>query len=312
MVHPRSHRSRGAEPALVVASTIHDLNVRMPGLRTKVQPPKPDEQRDYALHQATQWIIFIHGFANSYRSAAKKYQRMMRALSELTGAEGTVDPQIAYLGFHWPGNHPVPGINQLTFVRRFRPATAAGRELAQWLHRQRSAAQVTLVAHSLGCRVALACVAELTQLGPPSAIDGRSRVSVPNVILMAGAVRRRDCAPNTAPFGPRYPQAHYTNLYSYYDGVLAVGFPAGSAFVGGLGRAIGWWGEPKKDRWDARVSTNLGHSGYWRSTAVGGSIATSMKIARTHLLPQIDQPSAEIAYSALPQNDLEAEATIGT
>ena len=205
----------------------------------------------------------------------------------------------------------MPIVNQLTFAGRIPTASNAGGVLARWLHLAAPSRHVTLVAHSLGCRVALACVAELLH-GPTIAALGGPRVTIPSVVLMAGAVRRQECERASPVFGDSYPQTYYANLYSYYDAVLATGFAAGQALVDTPGRAIGRWGEPVQGRWDDRVSTNLGHGGYWRSVEVGQCIATSMRVGRTRLLQQAPTPSAEFVQAELPVDEIDAARTFGT
>jgi pimeloyl-ACP methyl ester carboxylesterase len=261
--------------------------------------------------KANQCVIFIHGFANTRGAAAAKYSKMMRTLRELTCGENWRGQSIAYFGFHWPGNHWLPVVNQLTFASRVSTASNAGGNLARWLQGAAPAGHVTLVAHSLGCRVALACIKELLQ-APADPAVGTYRLSIPSVVLMAGAVRRQECAVDSEVYGQSYPNARYVNLYSYYDAVLASGFAAGQLIVDGPGRAIGRWGEPKTGRWQERVSTNLGHGKYWASEMVGQSIATTMGLAISQPLNAAITPASENPEAELPVHAIDSVPSLGS
>ena len=111
---------------------VHEIDVRERGSRAQLRPnPLISAEGSLALASAGQCVIFIHGFANSRRAASKKYRAMMRTLTELAGGDGWNDQQIAYFGFHWPGNHWMPIVNQLTFAGRIPTASNAGGILAR-------------------------------------------------------------------------------------------------------------------------------------------------------------------------------------
>ena len=220
-------------------------------------------------------VILIHGY-NTHEEGDNGAQAAYQGWYDSVSAklpDGAWPTNTAVFGFYWPGD--VGGRvtlarfkSALTFGHRIGVATQAGERLGVCL-RQQGPASVTLIAHSLGCRVALTALRDTAPM--------RSFGTLPKVnaaILMAGAVSESSCRASIDPdassdaspeFAPNIvAPGRFWNLYSTQDSVLALAYPAAASADGDTHPcAIGYRGGPR-GRWQGGTfSTNLPHNGYW-------------------------------------------------
>jgi esterase/lipase superfamily enzyme len=151
------------------------------------------------LRETVRFLIFIHGYNNSKWQAEHSYTVFRARLSKLTG--------LSQVGFYWPGENmrkiavetSPPGrftffFSALFYNRQVDKAKYSAVKLAnainaEFNHRQAQSniglapprLEINIVAHSLGCRVALEFLKELHRLD-------RAKISFPLVALMAAAV----------------------------------------------------------------------------------------------------------------------------
>lgn len=277
---------------------LHELNCRYPFTRGSVRPiPDADSAAQLALRAAHRCVIFIHGFANTPWKAEKSYAWKQAQLAAAFASADGPDVRTEYFAFHWPGDHPHKSENILTFSARVGTAAAAGQALATGLLLAwRPRGDLVLVAHSLGCRVALACVSTMaTFIAAGAAPDGPRLTAV---ILMAGAVPVDECAPGNPVFGDRYPETWYTNLFSPRDKALK-GFVVGQHGVDRAAEAIGLHGHPWPGRWDGRLNTELDHGQYWESTVTGEAAASGAGPVQTKELRERPPAQQELAEAGL-------------
>lgn len=241
-------------------------------------------------------VILIHGFANSERAAIKNYERFRKELR--TALRGEPETGVgAFWEFHWPGDHPKRRTTLRTYPVRVPEASNAGRMLAEWLSEVTNAEQdVYLIGHSLGCRVALEAIRTMRryQRGP-AAYKG---ATVREVFLLAAAVPANLCSPRRI-FGSKLPQSREHVFFSGRDHVLSWLFEPGQAKYGEKGPAVGLHGDPHQlddheERWDSRVPTSLGHSGYWKSAKVAEEICRILGIAGERSLPELSSAREEL------------------
>jgi hypothetical protein len=197
--------------------------------------------------------------------------------------------------------------SKVSFPPRVTAADGVGFLLAEALwDSQRD--RVVLVAHSLGCRVALSTIAKLDHWAKNAHRAGRPPRM--HVVLMAAAVPVPDCAGRG-----RYAQephfARCSVMYSPLDGVLGKVFPLGQAFVDRHAEAVGLRGHPEAGRWHARLRTPNGHGDYWGSPETARQVlgvlaydelrrAGSRSFAR---LPRVE-PEPPAAGRVLPRRPL--------
>ncbi|MEV4512282.1 alpha/beta hydrolase [Dactylosporangium sp. NPDC049525] len=230
-----------------------------------------------ALRRSHRAVIMIHGFANSPAVAEQSYERLVAALSDNLWPTRP-DRLAGFFGFHWPGDHRLPVVTQLSYATRVPAATASGQALGRLLADLPRTTEVILVAHSLGCRVLLAALEWLMS----QASGHGARIS--GVYLLAAAVPVGECA-SPQRFAARHPDSRYVVLHSHRDRVLGLTFGPGQFLFERIAQAVGRYGAPDGDRWDQRVATGLGHSGYWRSPLIAERVARAVSPFGLHLLP---------------------------
>jgi hypothetical protein len=213
---------------------------------------------------APRLVILIHGYQTSAERAQNAYAKFATHLRAGTRDGG------ASLGpiweFHWPGDHPVPPISVATFHGKIANARISGDLLAKdWL-RQRHGQHVVLVAHSLGCRVALEAIRSILDAG--DAWDG---AHIAAVFLLAAAVPVPLCVPEGT-FSASMANSAEHVFHSRSDQVLHLAFPPGAYLAGEGGPAVGRDGQPTP-RWRGLHDTGLGHGKYWSSKDVASRIA---------------------------------------
>lgn len=232
-----------------------------------------------ALRTVRQAVILIHGYntpsghtsaPETDEDAAASYLNWYRAVAaELPG--GIWPHDVRVFGFYWPGDVQGVSLAKLksyaSFGHRIGSATLSGERLGACLRHYRPRA-VTLVAHSLGCRVALSTLREAPHMQVYGAMP-----RILGTILMAGAVSESSCRAPIDPLAsldemPEFAAAALapgplSNLHSTEDSILKVAFSAAAALDGDTHPvAIGLEGGPK-DRWHQRINTRRKHNEYW-------------------------------------------------
>ncbi|MGW9587785.1 alpha/beta hydrolase [Microbacterium sp. NPDC055455] len=251
------------------------LSLREPGAPGDVswEPtrlPSPSRQRRV--------VLLVHGFNTGVTDANAAYDGFIANVRSM--ARGRRLPaDLGFVRVHWPGDHPGRMISKATYSVRVPIATMTGDALAVVVSRMQ-ATEVSVVAHSLGSRVALRFLAARRLHG-----RGSSR-KVAFALLMAAAVPVDACeAPGE--FGVRRATAEReVALYSSRDRVLKRFFPVGEYLVGHRGaRAVGLTGEPA-NRWESGTSRDLGldHGDYWASSESAAALVDLLKVGETRSL----------------------------
>jgi pimeloyl-ACP methyl ester carboxylesterase len=249
---------------------------------------------------APRLVILIHGYQNSELAAERAYDRFRSTMGSALWLRG--EEEIGtFWEFHWPGDHPNKLISIATFAARIGDARDSGRLLAEFLGSQSPSQEVVLIAHSLGCRVALNTVAAIKRQG---ASYRGARIG--GLFLMAAAVPESLCDPGRQ-FGSPLDGSHDYAFYSSRDSVLSKTFPLGSKMYGEGEKAVGASGRPDA-RWErhAETETSLRHKDYWASYTVAEKIGAYLGYASDRRLPDSHGP-AEWEEQA-PENTLERHA----
>jgi pimeloyl-ACP methyl ester carboxylesterase len=239
---------------------------------------------------AERLIVLIHGYNNSVPKAQGSYAAFQNRLRKAIGAWGYVGLGKVW-EFHWPGDHPNQVVSTASYAARIGDARDAGRLLGIFLAQLRPSQAVWLIAHSLGCRVALHTVKTVRDLG--AAYAG---ARIEQVFLLAAAVPVRYCTAGRAYPSPVAPGSAEHAFYSSNDEALGWKFNQGQAMYGEPGDAVGLSGRPD-GRWEPPpFRTGLKHGEYWRSELVAEELCR-----RTGQLP--DSSSRERPLSASPAAD---------
>lgn len=240
----------------------NSISVRVPG---RAVGDTVADTGSLADRTAPRLVVLIHGYQNDERKARKSYGRFQARFGD--AVPGGLGKAGAVWEFHWPGDHPLGAVSMTTYPVRVPVAILAGKALADdWLARLRRKQDVYIVAHSLGCRVALEAVRTIRRQGAswPGA-------RVRSVFMLAPAVPVPQCEA-AGPLGAPLARSSEHVFFSRSDWVLFGGFRPGQYLVGEHGAAVGRRGEPAP-RWTSRNDTGLGHSGYWKSPDVVRTIA---------------------------------------
>ena len=234
-------------------------------------------------HRLARMIVLVHGYNNDRKQARASYNPLLGMLPP--------EDQDAVWQFYWPGYvERITGAateaplslaprydergtesNMLLSIPSYSAqalkAPTVGSALGAFLEAA-SPGSLVLVAHSLGCRVALEAVRHLRRP------RGARKTVLRGACLMAAAVPTYMVeTPQThwwrKPTGGHLVDAARTIelsfvLHSTRDRVLQVAFPLGqmAAREGVLPEAVGRHGRPDA-AWSARGDTGVGHSGYW-------------------------------------------------
>lgn len=205
-------------------------------------------------------LIFIHGFANDESRARRSYAELSQSLCRRPGPVWGEN----IWWFYWPGDGRFAGESQLLYPYQISHARDAAAHLAAFLGRPAGAGRrVVLVAHSLGCRVALETLRLL------DARPDAGAVQVEGTCLLAAAVPVPMCKAGQ-PFGSTSLRRRQVALHSRSDRVLQFAFRIGQSarLDGGLWpEAVGRFGNPDQ-RWAVQSrSTGLGHGEYYSAPA---------------------------------------------
>ena len=251
------------------------------------------------IHEFSQSVtILIHGFQNSVERASESYQRFRRGFAN--AASPSSRPAVERIWYyHWPGDLDQKIISTASFPTRIPDAERSGERLARFLLDHVSPeSRISLVAHSLGCLVALETVRMVEASHPGSAV-------IDHVVLLAAAVPEVQCMPgdSEAIFYPSRERREVA-IFSHNDRALGVVYKLGlQQYTGKQFDAVGKYGGPPR-RWNATFHSGLGHGDYWPSRWIAQQVAVEFGVAQRRFLDtwtevSVVLPSVEVAERAL-------------
>jgi pimeloyl-ACP methyl ester carboxylesterase len=238
-------------------------------------------------------LLLIHGFANTEESAHKSYEAFQSALT--TWASPGSGGWDSVWEFHWPGNRPgSKALDVATYPMRVPVADLAGAHLANFLANLgrtrylKTRQQLFIVAHSLGCRVALNAIRLISQnpeyAGP----------TVTKVFLLAAAVPVSFCLPEGA-YHPLTGDSREKVFFSRRDKALRpLVFDTAQRSFGEPGDAVGRSGRPDPPRWTSSRETPLDHDEYWGSRDYVAQFIAQDLLAGPVTLPEVYLPADEL------------------
>jgi pimeloyl-ACP methyl ester carboxylesterase len=207
------------------------------------------------------FVIFIHGFNVSQAAAREAYARFRWWLDQFQA-------RAHILELHWPGDRKWGPVSALCYPGKIEIAEKCGGLLADWMAKQQDA-RFTIVAHSLGCRVAVEAVAKLRRSG--------HLARVLSLCLMAAAVPVRYVSNRLFGPLPGEKDPRWRILYSRGDQVLRWTFAPGQTlgWDAVFGLPVGLHGEPSAhwtatgDTWELHQEsgdyvTFYDHGYYWQ------------------------------------------------
>lgn len=257
------------------------------------------------MGSAGQVVLLVHGFNNNFDEARKAY----RSFREHLPAGGSW--RIGEV--QWPGDADfgfVQWLDFLSYPTEIPDARDSAKRLAAYLARVAGinpALELTLVGHSLGCRLVLEMLDRFQ--------TGASRPSpfIRHVLLMAAAVPVALSEP-----GKRLQKAgtlarERLVLFSPADIVLGLAFPAGQLLARLMKyedhvyfEAVGLNGHPESFASETpQQACGNGHSDYWKDEDAAAYLASKMGAAVPNRLKERCLPKHETAAAnELPSSSL--------
>jgi pimeloyl-ACP methyl ester carboxylesterase len=240
-------------------------------------------------------LILVHGFGNSKAKASGSYGRMIDQLHSNLPPGGATRLG-AIWEFYWPGDQarrPLPLATIKGYRASLKEVDAVGKLLGDFLARRPRRQRVSIVAHSMGCRVTLEVVRRARAYAPPDPYPG---ARIRGIFLLAAAVPVALCkfGGSASAYSTPLPGCAERILYSRNDWVLRYAFPLGQPRRSPeRGPAVGLTGGPTL-RWRSREATGLGHSGYWNSGRVATEIIVRLGIRAIRTAPIEPLPNARL------------------
>jgi hypothetical protein len=255
---------------------------------------KVDDNGSKQDREAGHLLVLIHGFNNSEDDADDSYTNLRTHLAK--AANGHRERIGSVWEFYWPGDPTTP----FGYSGRNYSAMIAGDTLAQdWVARLRRDQTVSIVAHSLGCRVAMETIRSIRET--PN--WGGARIGF--AFLMAAAVPEPLCEPSSEYYPDMVAREHV--FYSRSDWVLWLWFRPGQRGVTEPGRAVGRYGGPPQ-RWSTSTPTGLGHGEYWASADVAGDIAYHLGARTSRGITSLMTPLKRLGRRTRPIRHLAGRA----
>jgi esterase/lipase superfamily enzyme len=228
-----------------------------------------NDQDGLRMSSAQYILILVHGFNNSRSDAETSYGIFTDHI--LPGLQRSRVGPDAIAQFHWPGDESVGLLPRAAgYATDVSRAFTAAKRLAEFLAQlaalrsDTAPLRVTFVGHSLGCRLILEALNQLSSGAPTIEVIGLMAAAAPVNLT------RRDAALYQTGRAPR----QVLKFCSEQDQVLHLAFPLGqfAAFTSGIEtanytEAIGRFGHPNE--FGVRSPRpNNGHSDYWKDTVV--------------------------------------------
>jgi esterase/lipase superfamily enzyme len=261
-------------------------------LRNRIGGVTTPVATDQAISGHGEAVLLIHGYNNAPEAARESYNHFFthafqRAIhvfwrGEIGGdiLKGWMSAAITIPAYPW----------QIPRARE------SGKRLAEYLRKQRgprgTGISITVIAHSLGCRLVFEMLRDLANNPAPN-------IRFKWICLMAAAIPVRLIDLNTIP-----PQSEMEGIdrkvmifHSVCDLVLSATFPAGQRIAWErkieseyYSEAVGLHGAPFNFR-DLSHYEGAGHSDYWKSNKIARIIALRLGHARPRpLLARLRHP----------------------
>lgn len=269
-----------------------DLSIRLRGLNQLADSPRASLPYFAAKKRR---ILLIHGYNVTEKSAAAAMYQLRENVSRQAEPLGS-----ACFTVTWPGNRAVylGGPAAYPWLKDIAVKTGAmlHRHLVREYEEGFGAEELVIVAHSLGCRVALELASRLTRCDRPA---GLRRVIL---FLMAAAVPTE--LDDLIGKASNNSDAVFV-LHSLADWVLWSWFRLGqtAALEGMMPEAVGRRGNPDSPKWtDQRAMVGYGHGDYWPGDGTADFICEKL---REHLSDVVLRRDPDRMHT-LPARDLDS------
>ena len=224
------------------------------------------ETRRPQAYSQRELVILIHGFNNTLREGEEAYEAFRHGQEDTLVAHDKVTLEDMLGDCFWPGDAKWQGaldyLDFLIYPATIPKAKASGEALARYLAGRVDVATIHVVAHSMGCRVALETMKAML-------LAGNEAQKVGKVCLMAASVPCFKVFPNGDLYEALQSAEYVRILYSPDDPVLSITLPAGQSIAAGdegfFPTALGSYGDaPLSPGKIARTHiVGAQHGDYW-------------------------------------------------
>ena len=263
-----------------------DISVREEGTGGGVGAPRatPDGWLDGRRHV----VLLVHGYNADTDDARRSFDAFLRMLPARFPPAGRV---------YWPGDADWGIFSAASYPWKIPVARDAAGHLAGFVSKLRGPGggpiELTLVGHSLGCRVILELLEDLSWLKATRAVVRvvvLMAAAVPHDLLEVGGLLRRSA------LGPLHRHVYFSDD----DRILRFAFPVGQAAAQLLGmepgdslEAVGLHGHPVSYPSRSRDLSGNRHSDYWKDRRAVRQVATLLGSAIPRALEPRTLPVSE-------------------
>ncbi len=212
-------------------------------------------------------LLLVHGYNNSYDDAKASYKTFIDNLNKALDPDSRAAPD-AIAKFYWPGDEST--ILGTTFGYPFdinHARDAADRLVAYLVTLPVPTLRLTVVGHSMGCRLILEALGRFVATTPNIAVVGLMAAASPVDFVRSGARL----------FNTGRPPRRMVKFFSLVDDVLHYAFPLGQWVAyqyqiedNNYSEAIGRFGNPSE--FGTGQQTNNRHSAYWSDGTIVSKI----------------------------------------
>lgn len=265
-----------------------ELSVRQSGVKRggEVVHQVVGDTGPLKLSGARHILLLIHGFNNTWDEAEKSFTDLIGGLEKAGLCDSYVAPD-AIVRFQWPGDVAVGPFQLMDFLgypvdieQAIRSAPVLRRYLTDELLAELPNVRISIVAHSLGCRLTL----ELLKVRP-----GERALPIEMVALLAPAVPVSLVELGAdGLYGRQWSLAGTDQMartmlkfHSWKDMVLGLAFPAGEALACAMNiepaiflEAVGFLGDPCV--FGRSVPCDDTHGEYWGDDGVAREIVAAI------------------------------------
>lgn len=224
--------------------------------------------------------FLIHGYNVDPQGAAEAYSRLFHSIQRRQVLPALLNSRswlVYWAGYASGGLATGKSIiSPLTYAQQIPSAMAAAQALRRYIDQySRPESEITVIAHSLGCRLALELLD--SYITHPTIHRPVFRA----VILMAAAVSYDVLEDLSALWRGALIPEQRSVLFSHDDLVLAGPFRAGQTLAGEgfFPRAVGATGRPLSGFWTRTVRTRNGHSGYFDDDTSADEVSRCLGLA---------------------------------
>lgn len=283
-----------------------ELSVRVPGSSGDVAPAVRDPNNALKNSGSRHILLLVHGYNNSQDVAEASYGKFLENFQAQLG--GSLDAPDAIAKFHWPGDESTFFGSTAGYAFDINHARDAAQRLATYLAGLpipgTASLRITIVGHSMGCRLILEALGRM-----PNAL-GISLVGLMAAASPVEFVKRAERL-----FRTGNPPRRMLKFFSEQDSVLQLGFPLGQwhAFQmqiedDNYSEAVGRHGNPTE--FGSPFPTENGHSKYWSDRSIAAIMVRQIDATIPAPIPVAAvterelPPATEFAARSLPTRAL--------